>query len=222
MRAITIDVDKRGALINLALAEGRRSGQVVLVLSHDVQMITQADESSSAVAPGFHEYEGKGGFPPRRLTEHAIVQVLREHGGSVRIRDEATGWNIYELLKEQMAAAGIRVRQTEEERHRSRQGEVSSLIAETTLAKLEREVEQMRIRQKQGALLEEAEQLAALDRSIEEREAEIARRRRHHEEVRVQLDRERERFLKHLLPKRYAMSGAAQVFPVAVEVRLPR
>ena len=96
MRTIIIDVDQQGAAINLALAEGRRTGQVVLVLSDDVQIAQPAQ--TEAAAPSFHEYEGKGGFPPRRLTEHTIVQVLREHGGSVRIRDEATGWNIYDEI----------------------------------------------------------------------------------------------------------------------------
>ena len=38
------------------------------------------------------------GFPPLRLTEQTIVQVLRDHGGSVRIRDEFSGWNIYDEI----------------------------------------------------------------------------------------------------------------------------
>ncbi len=48
-----------------------------------------------------------------------------------------------------------------------------------------------------------------------------ARRQLHFEEIREQLEKERERILKHLLPRRHAMSGAAQVFPVSLEVRLP-
>lgn len=49
------------------------------------------------------------------------------------------------------------------------------------------------------------------------------RRRRHYEEIRDQLQRERERkrMLDHLLPARFALAGQAQVFPVAVEIRLP-
>jgi hypothetical protein len=39
--------------------------------------------------------------------------------------------------------------------------------------------------------------------------------------VRSQLDRERERVLKLLLPKRHTMVGDAQVFPVCVEIRFP-
>jgi len=40
-------------------------------------------------------------------------------------------------------------------------------------------------------------------------------------ELREQLERERTRVLQHLLPRRYEMRGEAQVFPVAVEIRLP-
>ena len=98
---------------------------------------------------------------------------------------------------------------------------MSALIAETTLAKLEREVAELKVKRQQGLLFEESDQLDRVDRSIEEKELEIVRRRRHYEEVRDQLERERERILKHLLPKRYAMSGTAQVFPVAIEIRLP-
>ena len=129
--------------------------------------------------------------------------------------------SLTDTLRAQVEAEGQRARQQEEERYRSRQGEVSALIAETTLARLEREVEELKIQRRQGLLFEEGDQFDRLDRSIEEKELEIARRRRHYEEVRDQLEQERERILKHLLPKRYAMSGAAQVFPVVVEIRLP-
>jgi chromosome segregation ATPase len=64
-------------------------------------------------------------------------------------------------------------------------------------------------------------ELDELDRSIEEKQAEVERRRRHYEEVRDQLARERERITKILLPRRYALQGEAQIFPVAIEIRLP-
>lgn len=124
-------------------------------------------------------------------------------------------------LKDDLAKAGVEARRQEEERYRSRQGEVSTLIAENTLAKLEREIEALKVQRAQGQLFHEQERLDLIDRSIEEKRAEIERRTRHYEEVRAQLDRERERILRFLLPKRHAMSAAAQVFPVTLEVRLP-
>ena len=119
------------------------------------------------------------------------------------------------------ARRSLQARKQEEERYRSRQGEVSSLIAENTLAKLEREIEKLKGERQQGLLFDEEARLDAIDRSIEEKREEIARRTRHYEEVREQLDRERDRILKYLLPKRHAMSGTAQVFPVSIELRLP-
>ncbi len=79
----------------------------------------------------------------------------------------------------------------------------------------------MKQERQQGVLFDQEERLDRIDRSIEEKQAEIDRRKNHYEEVRVQLERERERIMKHLLPKRYALSGEAQVFPVSLEVRLP-
>ena len=124
-------------------------------------------------------------------------------------------------LHTQLESTGLQARKQEEERYRSRQGEVSSLIAENTLVKLEREIEKLKVERNQGLLFDEAAQLDAIDRSIEGKREEISRRTRHYEEVRDQLDRERERILKYLLPKRHAMAGTAQVFPVSIEIRLP-
>ena len=86
---------------------------------------------------------------------------------------------------------------------------------------IEREIEKLKLEKQQGKLFDEEGRLDHIDRSIEEKEEEVARRRRHYEEVREQLDKERERILNHLLPKRHAMSGEAQVFPICLEVRLP-
>ena len=60
-----------------------------------------------------------------------------------------------------------------------------------------------------------------IERSLEEKQEELRRRRRHYEEIREQLQRERSRILGHLLPARFALAGSAQAFPVAVEIRLP-
>jgi hypothetical protein len=139
-----------------------------------------------------------------------VVRFLREH------REKLTS-----DLRRQLVVDGEEARKREDERYRSRQGEVSILIAENTLGKLEREVDKLKGERRQGLLFDQAGGLEAIDRSIEEKQEEIARRKRHYEEVRKQLDSERERILKYLLPKRHAMSGEAQVFPVTIEVRLP-
>lgn len=136
-----------------------------------------------------------------------------------RIRQHAD--KLTQILQSQLDIAGKSARQEEEQRYRSRQAEVSTLISENTLAKLERELEALKVERRQGMLFEESAQLDEIDRSIEEKRAEIERRTKHYTEVRDQLERERERVLKFLLPRRHSMSGPAQAFPVCVEVRLP-
>lgn len=124
-------------------------------------------------------------------------------------------------LKMQLASDGEQARKDEDQRYQSRQGEVSTLIAENTLAKLEREIAFLKSQRNQGLLFASQTDLDAIDRSIEARQEELTRRRAHYEEIREQLARERERVVKVLLPNRYALAGEAQVFPVAVEVRFP-
>jgi hypothetical protein len=121
-------------------------------------------------------------------------------------------------LRDALVKSHDQARKQEDERYRSRHGEVSSLIAENTLAKLEREIERLQRERQQGLLFEDA---ALLDDLIADKQAEVVRRRKHYEEVRDQLDRERRRILEHLLPARHKLSADAQVFPVGVEVRLP-
>jgi hypothetical protein len=124
-------------------------------------------------------------------------------------------------LQHHLKAAGAAARKDEDERYRSRQGEVSALIADNTLGKLEREIARLQQERRQGLLFDAQSRLDEIERSIDEKREEIARRTRHYQEVRAQLERERERILGNLIPKRYTMSGVAQVFPVSLEIRLP-
>ncbi len=129
--------------------------------------------------------------------------------------------DLTERLRRLLRADGDAARSREEERYRQRQGEVSALIEQSTVARLTREIEDLTRKTSQRRLFDEDERLAALEHSIEEKQDELARRRRHYEEIRNQLQRERKRVLDHLLPARFALAGQAQVFPVAVEIRLP-
>jgi ERCC4-related helicase len=124
-------------------------------------------------------------------------------------------------LKEALVIEHKEARDRELARFASRQGEVSRLIADTTLGKLERELTELRVKMKQGVLGLFDSDNKLLEKFATDKEAEITRRRRHYEEMRKLLDEERRRILEHLLPARYEMRGSAQVFPVAVEIRLP-
>jgi superfamily II DNA or RNA helicase len=174
-------------------------------------------------------------LPHRAATEHRGALPTQNLGHQERARDildeispdlktflAAHAKHLTAAVVRQLEAAGAQARRQEDERYRSRQGEVSSLIAENTMAKLEREIEGLKAERRQGLLFDEEAQLEAIDRSIEEKQQEISRRTRHYQEVRAQLEKERDRILKYVLPKRHAMSGSVQVFPVSIEVRLPR
>jgi len=123
-------------------------------------------------------------------------------------------------LTRQLSIDGEQAIEEENQRYRSRQGEISSLIADNTIAKLEREIEDLKQTRQQRVIFDEQRYMEKLERSIKEKEEELQRRERHYEEVREQLAKERERVIKNILPYRYALKGEAQVFPVAVEVRL--
>jgi hypothetical protein len=133
-----------------------------------------------------------------------------------KLRKQLTG-SLSEILKKDGEAARI----DEDKKYRSRQGEISELVKQNTLAKLEKEVEKLKIQRKQGILFENQSYFDELDRSIEMKEEELKRRHYHYEEVQKQLTRERERVIKYLLPKRYALHGEAQVLPLAIEIRFP-
>ena len=130
-------------------------------------------------------------------------------------------WRLTGRLAKQLGEDGASARKHEAERYRQRQAEVSKLITDATMYRLGREIERLNRQRAQGQLFNEAERLADLDRSIDEKQSELKRRRSHHDEIRSQLQRERDRIVNRLLPGRFALSGGAQVFPVAVEVRLP-
>ena len=123
-------------------------------------------------------------------------------------------------LRDQLRTDGEAAKQREDERYRQRGGEISALIERSTAARLAEELAELAERRRQGQLFDEDERIAEIERSIEAREAELRRRELHWEELRGQLERERQRTLEHLLPKRFALAGEAQVFPVVVEVRL--
>ena len=135
----------------------------------------------------------------------------------LRTRQDDLTRSLRGQLKDDEAAA----RKREDQRYRQREGEVSTLIEQSTVRRLEREISDLKVKREQGQLFDETGGLDKLDRSIAEKEQEIERRRGHYEEIRNQLRRERTRILNLLLPARFALAGGARVFPVTAEVRLP-
>ena len=124
-------------------------------------------------------------------------------------------------LRRQLRADRVAAKEREAERYRRREGEVSTLIEQSTVRRLIGEIQDLKVKRDQGQLFKESAGLDRLDRDIEEKKREVDRRRRHFEEIRVQLRQDRSRVLNNLIPSRYTLAGEARVFPVTVEVRLP-
>lgn len=149
----------------------------------------------------------------RRLWEEVGPEV---RGLMAREADALT-----QRLRAALEAEYRKARDDEQARFRSRQGELSRLIAETTLQRLEGEIEELKREREQGVLFDRDRRLAELDADIRGKEEEVQRRQQHYDSLRKQLEQERKRVLEHLLPRRYRLRGKAQVFPVTVEIRLP-
>ena len=124
-------------------------------------------------------------------------------------------------LRDQLKDDGDLAKRREDERYRQRAGEISALIEQSTSARLTREIERLVADARERQLFDEHDdRLDRIERSIEEKELELRRRQGHWEELRDQLEHERQRVLERLLPNRFALAGEVQVFPVVVEVRL--
>jgi hypothetical protein len=166
------------------------------------------------------ELRGGGDAPPEPDVRRARAQ-WEEVQPEVRGLIGRMAGRLTARLTEALAGEFELEKGREVERFQQRLGELSRLIEETTTQKLEREIEELRAEADQGRLFDPERRVDEIERSIEEKQAEIRRRQSHYESLRAQLARERERVLERLLPRRYALRGAAQVFPVAVEIRLP-
>ena len=114
----------------------------------------------------------------------------------------------------------------ENARFRSREAELSTLIREETIASKRKELENLenRLQELPFLLFQEfvKQEEAEINRRKATLEQELKNDQVHYEELRVQLQRERERITKYLLPNRYTLDGDVQVYPLAVEIVLPR
>jgi hypothetical protein len=115
MKTLIVDVPLSGCTVQLVLRSGTTSGQAVFVLPDEVELVFPkvAETTAPQASPRLSGYTEEG-FPPRRLTEAAIVQILREHGGKVKTRDTESGWNIYDEVAARLGVSiEARSRETE-------------------------------------------------------------------------------------------------------------
>lgn len=159
--------------------------------------------------------------PPTPQEVSRARELWEEVALDVRERLHGLSKDLTARLETALQADRAEALKQEQERFARRQGELSRLIQEQTLARLEREIAALAVARQQGTLFDNEQRLQELAQSQRAKEEELARRKARYEELRDQLMRERQRVLDNLIPKRYTLRGAAQVFPVALELRLP-
>ena len=164
-----------------------------------------------AAAPGTDDREASGERAGEVLEEvhRALKARLRDHGR-----------RLSEAVRERLAADLETATERENNRYRSRLGELASHIQSRTEARLEREIAALRNERSQGRLFDPDFRLAALDRSEEEKRRELERIRQRAHGLVERLRKEQSRVLS-LLPRRYRLNGEVHIFPVTVEVRFP-
>ena len=142
------------------------------------------------------------------------------------LEDDVKAWlkqhadSLTQKLQSQVDADRIRARDEAVSNFNSRQGEVSKLIQGNTMDRLEREIAEMRAKQKEATNLlfgADTDLIQSLERDVVAKEEELKRRASHYNQIRKQLEEERERVLKQLIPRRFALEGSAQVHPIALE-----
>lgn len=164
---------------------------------------------------------GNAATVPTREDIRIAIDLWDEVEPSVKTWLAGATQDLTDRLAEALKGDGVEAVERERTLFQSRQGELSQLIEQATTQRLTREIADLQAERTQIGLFETADRVRELDRSIEAKEGEVARRRAHYEELRGQLSLERDRVLQRVLPKRYALRGESQVFPVAVEIRLP-
>lgn len=157
--------------------------------------------------------------PPTAKATDRARDLWMELEDELRTQLAAHTTDLTQRLRTELDTERVAATEREQERFRSRQAELSKLITESRLDRLERDLSSLR--EEEGSLLFDPDGYAARLRvSAEEKQSELARIRRHTEELREQLTRERERTLTQLIPRRFALRGEAQCLPVSVEIRL--
>jgi len=97
MRTVVFNVTKSGCTIEVALRPGNDSGEVVIALTDEVEILSpKSAPTLDGLKTQIDEIGKRAEFPPRTLTEKTIIQILHEHRGSVKIRQD--DWNIYDEI----------------------------------------------------------------------------------------------------------------------------
>jgi hypothetical protein len=133
------------------------------------------------------------------------------------IQDCAT--TLTEALRSRLKETGKVAIEEEKDRFRLRLRELEKAMSDNTIAKLQRERDDLVADMRQLTLID-IDRRAQEDR-LRDLDAELLRRSSHFQELINRLKSEQERVISNVLPMRYQLRQNAQVFPVAIEIRLP-
>lgn len=135
---------------------------------------------------------------------------------------KARSHQLTDVLEKRLAEDYVKADAEAKTDYQRRSGEISDLVTRTTVSALEREIADLRRMKVTRFLFDEAAEYAKIESSIAERQAEIDRRKKRHDDVRLLLEKERDRTINQLLPNRHKMDGNVFVYPVSLEIRFPR
>ena len=156
----------------------------------------------------------------REASGERAGEVLEEVRAALKVRLKDHGRRLSDAVRERLAADLEAAEKRENNRYRSRLGELASHIQTRTEARLEREIAALQNERSQGLLFDPDFRLEALDRSEAEKRRELERIRQRAHDLVERLRKEQTRVLA-LLPRRYRLSGEVHIFPVTMEVRFP-
>ena len=162
---------------------------------------------------------GMGCEPSVEDDDALAADLILDHRKKIESWIESYRVDLQKHLADQLMVDQKSARDDAAKSFQSRAGELSELIQNNTVQRLEREIEEMRSEYKQRDLFQQHEE--ELKKAIAQKTAEIELRTRHLTEMRAALEYERERVIDRVIPKRYALGSDIAVFPVTLEVRFP-
>jgi hypothetical protein len=127
--------------------------------------------------------------------------------------------NLTQNLKRELKAVYDEAKNHEKEAFEQRIREVAALQKAQSIEKLKREIDEQRVASIQQKLFEDADAIA--EKRLRDLEDELKRRQGQFGDLLERLKTEKERVIEQVLPRRFALRGDAQVFPVTIEIRFP-
>jgi exonuclease VII large subunit len=179
-------------------------------------------KSGDLVGPLPYRFPGDavgGSTPNSESAVHRARDIWSEVDTDIRAFVKKEAQSLTKNLEAALLESGAAALKEERERFSHRLKEVQRAMAENSIAKLEKERSELQAEMRQRSFLadREREQEARLANVNEE----LQLRTHRFQELLEILRLEQTRVLEEVVPRRHRLRGQAQVFPVAVELRLP-